>query len=156
MSIELVMERIATALEAIASNGTPLGQITEPTSAPKAPRKPRTAAATSTTAESQATTHVDAGTASTVEPKTDKETDDLFGDDPAPEVKEEKAKEVTMDDVRAKLVEVQTKFKHKDHALACLKHVSGGVILGGLKKEDYAKLVGVCTAALAKDAPPKF
>ncbi len=127
-------------------------QQTEKTEAPKdGTRRRRTA----TTAGSDTKAAESNSTSAPEEkPATDKETDDLFGD-PEP-AKEEKVKEVTIDDVRAKLVEVQTKFKHKDHALACLKKISGGMVLSGLKKEDHGKLVDLCTEVLKKDTPPKF
>lgn len=150
MTIESILERIATALERLASapaTGLPPEEKTE---APKVTRR-RAAAAP---AEQTTAPVVQETAAPAKEPEsTDKETDDLFGEEPA---KEEKVKEVTIDDVRAKLVEVQTKFKHKDHALACLKKISGGMVLSGLKKEDHGKLVDLCTEALKKDTPPKF
>lgn len=73
------------------------------------------------------------------------ESADDWGDEPA---KEPAAKETSIEDVRAALTAVQTKKGHKDHALAVLEKVSGGKVLSGLKKEDYAKLVAACNAAL--------
>ncbi len=127
----------------------------EKTEAPKATRQRRSSTASGETKVEEPSKPSQEASTETAQPSTDKETDDLFGDDPAP-AKEEKVKEVTPDDVRAKLVEVQTKFKHKDHALACLKKISGGMVLSGLKKEDHGKLVDLCTEALKKDTPPKF
>lgn len=153
MTIESTLERIATALEKIAS--APKADL-----APASPKRSSKAQSTespkaSASAETKPAedTVASASEASSTS-SSDKETDDLFGD-PEP-AKEEKVKEVTIDDVRAKLVEVQTKFKHKDHALACLKKISGGMVLSGLKKEDHGKLVDLCTEALKKDTPPKF
>lgn len=146
MTIKSTLERIAIALERLYLEAAPK---TETTDAPKATRQRKTAVATTT----EPATVADSAAPVDTKTSTDKETDDLFGDEP---VKEEKAKKVTMDDVRAKLVEVQTKFKHKDHALACLKKVSGGLVLSGLKEEDFGKLVDLCTSALTKDTPPKF
>ena len=81
---------------------------------------------------------------------------DVFGDTPAAtqaaavteEPKAEKAKAATMDDVRAKLVAVQTHFGKKDEAMKLLAKYSP--VLSGLKEADYAKLIEDCDAALKK------
>ncbi len=142
MTIEATLERIAVALERLASAPAtglpPAGEA----AAPKVERKKRAATVTEpvTSTETPTSAPADAPPASE---STDKETDDLFGEEkPKEEVK--KAKAATMEDVRAALVQVQTALKHKDHALKLLgKHTvpKGTQVLSKLPEANYAALI---------------
>jgi hypothetical protein len=112
----------------------------------KKSRKPRAAAATVVTETATAkAAEPDVGTTDAALADTGQ--GDLFDDEP---VNDEPVKEITVDDVRAKLVMVQTKFKSADHARGLLKKFSTTGTLGGLKKEDHAKLAALCDNELAK------
>lgn len=78
---------------------------------------------------------------------------DFFGEDekPAAKKEEKKAKAATLDNVREKLVEVQTALKHKDHAIALLaKHTvpKGTKALSALPEANYAALIAEGDASI--------
>lgn len=120
MTIEALLERIAVALENLASVQPPAA---EGATAPKA-RKPRAAAQTHAVATSAAAAE-DSGipaTAATASPS---------------------EKPLTLDDVRVKLVEVQTKKKSPDAARDLIAKFSkdGVKALSGLDPSNYGKLI---------------
>ncbi len=128
----------------------------EKTDAPKATRQRRTTASGATASETApsttATTATDqAANTAKSEPVVDKETDDLFGD--AEPAKEEKkaAPKLTIENVKAALVSVQTALKGKDHALALLaKHTSpkGTKVLSALPESSWAALIAEADVAV--------
>lgn len=113
--------------------------------APKATRQSRktTATAATDTASNAQQTAVETSSVATASPS-DKETDDLFGNDEPAKVEEKKAPKLTIDNVKAKLVEVQTALGHKDHAIALLaKHTvpKGTKVLSSLPEGSWAALI---------------
>lgn len=146
MTIESTLERIATALETLAA--APKAEVTD---APKVTRRRTTAAGAAEKESAPSTTATNATEADASTAKSDPETDDLFGEEAAPEVKEEKAKKLTIDDVKAALVAVQTALKHKDHALTLLsKHTvpKGEKVLSKLPEANYAALIKEADSAI--------
>lgn len=147
MTIESTLERIATALEVLAA-----APKTEVADVPKATRQRRTTAAGAAEKESAPSTTATSATEPVVSTaKSEPETDDLFGEETAPVVEEKKAPKLTIENVKAALVEVQTKLKHKDHALALLaKHTvpKGTKVLSGLPESAYAALIAEAAASI--------
>lgn len=171
MSIEESFDRIATNLALIAGsistlaeavNGTYKGKQIyggdekEPTSPPKAPRQPKKTAATVTeqagSTETKTLAPADAAPESSTGASGSGDLD-FFGEDekPAAKKEEKKAKAATLDNVREKLVEVQTALKHKDHAIALLaKHTvpKGTKALSALPEANYAALIAEGDASI--------
>lgn len=77
---------------------------------------------------------------------------DFFGEDEKPAKEEKKkVKAATLEQVREKLVEVQTALKHKDHAIALLsKHTvpKGTKALSALPEANYAALIAEGDASI--------
>jgi len=122
MTIESTLERIAAALETIAGNGTPLGAITEPTAGPKASKSKKEKPAASVTEVAAS-----AAASTTAE------------------------KPLTLDDVRAKLVAVQTKFKTPDAAKDLIAQFTsdGSKVLSKLDASKYGALIAEADKKLA-------
>lgn len=125
--------------------GAPVTTGAGEAAAPKETRKRRTTAAGATdTASVQSATATNVTEADASTAKSDPATDDLFGEETAPVVEEKKAPKLTIENVKAALVEVQTKLKHKDHALTLLgKHTvpKGTKVLSGLPEANWAALI---------------
>jgi hypothetical protein len=151
MTIESTLERIATALETIASNGTPLGQLTEPTG-PKERKRRTTASGAAETANAASATATNATEADARTAKSDPETDDLFGEEKAPA--KEETKKATIEQVKAALVSVQTALKDKKHAIKLLaKHTTGHAeVLSKLPESAYAALIAEAAESVKKGA----
>jgi len=146
MTIESTLERIATALETLAA-----APKTEVTDAPKATRRRTTAAGAAEKESAPSTTATSATEAAVSTAKSDPETDDLFGEEAAPVVEEKKAPKLTIENVKAALVSVQTALKHKDHALKLLgKHTvpKGEAVLSKLPESAYAALIAEAAASV--------
>lgn len=136
MTIESTLERIAIALEILAA--APKIEVTD------APKRTRGKAATAAET-SPATTAPAARVAENAPAKeaATAATDDLFGSD-EPVKEEKKEPKFTIDNVKAKLVEVQTALKHKDHAIALLaKHTvpKGTKVLSALPEANWGALI---------------
>lgn len=115
---------------------------TEGSDAPKATRtrKAATASGVAPTGEAHApvaspvnTQQVAAGTAQAVEQPKDAVTTP--------------AKKLTIDDIRQALVALQTRKGSKEVPQKILESFSPTKVTGGVKEEDYAKLIAACAAA---------
>ena len=161
MTIEATLERIAVALEKIAT--TPAVLAVKEDSGPKASKAKKSAPAAEAIPSSTASAaQTDAKPATEAAASTAaSSSDDLFGDESAPEPKkentqkpkEEKVKPLTIDDARNKVVALQTHLKSKAAAQAILSKFTedGKPTLGTLK--NIEGLIAYANLELAKPAP---
>jgi hypothetical protein len=151
MTIESTLERIAIALETLASAPvTGLPPKTETTDAPKATRQRKTSTAAAPSTAEAVTPAVEKAEPAAAVSSSDPETDDLFGEE-TPAVEETKVVKVTIEQVKAALVSVQTALKHKDHAIAILKKHTmpkGEAVLSKLPESAYAALIAEAAASV--------
>lgn len=155
MTIEATLERIAAALEKIAECGAAhptLGSSNSTgASSPRRSSKARSTESPPASASTE-TKPTDSTEGSVSEPSAVPSNDeDLFGEEEQkPTAAKEEVKAPTLDQVRAKMVELQTTLKSKDLALELLQRFTKekGKVLSALPEENYAKLIAAASASI--------
>jgi hypothetical protein len=141
MSIEISLERIATALENLVRVQTPAPA--DPTPAASATRKPRTPKPVGTVGTGATAAPMEASPAPAASSPAATESPTAAVPKAAASAPNAKP---TLDDVRNALVQCQTR-KNRDAALTVLKKYSASGTTGGLPEDKYATVISECNAA---------
>lgn len=146
MSIEQSLERIATALETLVAQSQK-EPITDPVPA-------QAAEATPTVRRRRSTAPAASSPASQPEPTTSSTATDTtaagggeWDEEPAKE-EAPPPKKLTVEDVRAKFVELQSLVGKKDPVIAILQKLTGGATIGGLKESQFAEAIAAADFAI--------